>query len=94
MMQTDVKSAACAAGTSTTAFAGRTRVRAIAISHGATPGSITIKNGGSGGTTVFSYTTPAVAEGIYMLFPGEGILCATDVYVTTPSGATATVFYG
>jgi hypothetical protein len=29
-----------------------------------------------------------------MLFPGEGILCATDVYVTTPAGATATVFYG
>ena len=94
MMQTDVKSAACAAGTSTTAFAGRTRVRGIAISHGATPGSVTIKDGGTGGTTVFSYTTPAVAEGIYMLFPGEGVLCATDVYVTTPSGATATVFYG
>ncbi len=94
MMQTDVKSAACAAGTSTTAFAGRTRVRAIAISHGATPGSVTIKDGGASGTAVFSYTTPAVAEGIYMLFPGEGILCATDVYVTTPSGATATVFYG
>ena len=94
MMQTDVRSTACPAGTNTTAFAARTRVRAIAISHGATPGAITIKDGGSGGTTVFSYTTPAVAEGVYMLFPGEGILCATDVYVTTPAGATATVFYG
>jgi hypothetical protein len=94
MMQTDVKSAACAAGTSTTAFADRTRVRAIAISHGATPGSITIKDGGTSGSVVFSYTTPAVAEGVYMLFPGEGILCTTDVYVTTPAGATATVFYG
>lgn len=94
MMQTDVQSAACAAGTSTTAFADRTRVRAIAISHGATPGSVTIKDGGTSGSVVFSYTTPAVAEGVYMLFPGEGILCATDVYVTTPAGATATVFYG
>ena len=94
MMQTDVKSAACAAGVSTTAFADRTRVRAIAISHGATPGSITIKDGGTSGPVVFSYTTPAVAEGVYMLFPGEGILCSTDVYVTTPAGATATVFYG
>jgi len=43
---------------------------------------------------VFSYTTPAVADGMYMLFPGEGILCETDVYVTTPAGAIATVFYG
>jgi len=94
MMQTDVKSTACPAGASTTAYADRTRVRAIAISHGATPGAITIKDGGASGTTVFSYTTPAVAEGIYMLFPGEGILCATNVYVTTPSGAIATVFYG
>lgn len=93
MMQTDVKSAECAAGTSTTAFAGPARVKALAISHGATPGTITVKDG-TGGTTVFSYTTPAVAEGIYMLLPGEGIRCNTTVYVTCPAGATTTVFYG
>lgn len=93
MMQTDVKAAACAAATSTTAFAGPTRVKAIAISHGATPGAVTVKDG-TGGTTVFSYTTPAVAEGMYMLFPGEGIKCNNTVYVTCPAGATATVFYG
>jgi hypothetical protein len=93
-MQTDVTSTACPAGVSTTAFAGRTRVRAIAVSHGATPGAVTIKDGGASGGVVFSYTTPAVADGMYMLFPGEGILCETDVYVTTPAGAIATVFYG
>lgn len=93
MMQTDVKSALCAAGASTTAFDGPARAKGIAISHGATPGTITIKDG-TGGATVFSYTTPAVAEGIYMLFPGEGIKCNLTVYVTCPAGAVATVFYG
>lgn len=93
MMQTDVKSTACPAGATTTAFAGRTRVKAIAISHGATPGAVVI-NDGTGGTTRFSYTTPAVAEGIYMLFPGEGILCTTSVSVVCPAGVVATVFYG
>lgn len=93
MMQTDVKTASCPAGATTTAFAGRTRVRAIAISHGATPGAVVV-NDGTGGTTVFSYTTPAVAEGMYMLFPGEGILCATNVSVICPAGVVATVFYG
>lgn len=92
-MQTDVKSTSCPAGATTTAFAGRTRVRGIAFSHSATPGAVVI-NDGTGGTTVFSYTTPAVAEGMYMLFPGEGILCATNVSVVCPAGVVATVFYG
>jgi len=44
MMQTDVKSAECAAAASTTAFNGPARAKAIAISHGATPGTVTIKD--------------------------------------------------
>jgi hypothetical protein len=29
-----------------------------------------------------------------MLFPGEGILAQTGIYVTNGTGTTATVFYG
>ena len=56
-------------------------------------GTVTIKDGGSSGTTVWSFTAPAAAGSINILLPGEGILCVTDVYVAL-SSATATVTYG
>ncbi len=91
MMQTDVKSAACPEATTNTVTDYRTRVKAIAISYGATPSSVTILDDVNG---VFEYYNPAVAGSIYMLFPGEGILCTTSLLVQCGAGVTATVFYG
>ena len=94
MMQTDVKATACAAGTSTTAFNGRARVKAIALSYTGSAGACTITDG-NGGSTVFTLTPPGGVSGtLYMLLPGEGILCSTSIYVTNGSGTTASVFYG
>ena len=90
MMQTDVKSAEQT--TSGTAFAGPARVKSVTVSY-ATGGTVTIKDGGSSGTTVWSFTAPAAAGSIHVLLPGEGIRCLTDVYVAL-SSATATVSYG
>lgn len=89
-MQYDVKGAERT--TSGTAFAGPARVKAIAISY-ASGGTVTIKDGGSSGTTVWSFTAPAADGSISVLMPGEGIRCQTDVYVAL-SSATATVMYG
>ena len=89
-MQTDVQ--ALEKTSSGTIFSGRSRVRGISISY-ASGGTVVIKNGGSGGTTVWSFTAPAAAGSINILLPGEGILCTTDIYVALTS-ATATIVYG
>ena len=89
-MQTDVKSAERT--TTGTAYAAPARLKGLVISF-ATGGTVVVKDGGSGGTTVFSYTAPAAAGTVNVIIPGEGILCSTDIHVTL-SSATATVFYG
>jgi hypothetical protein len=90
MMQTDVKAAQV---TSTnTAYAGPTRVKAVTVSY-ASGGTVVLKDGGASGTTRFSFTAPAAAASEHILFPGEGILFATDVHATL-SSATIVVFYG
>ena len=95
MMQTDVKAVACPANTSTTAFAGRTRLKGVVIAAPAAGGTLTVKDGGASGTTRFSLVVPAgdaTVENI--LIPGEGILFDSDLYVTCPADMPVTVFYG
>lgn len=90
MMQTDVKSVEKA--TSGDVFAGPARVKGLTISY-ASGGTVAIKDGGSGGTTVWSFTAPAAAGTLNVLMPGEGIRCNTSVYAALTS-ATVTVVYG
>lgn len=92
MMQTDVKSAACAAGATTTAFSGRTRLRGLVISY-PSGGTVTV-NDGTGGTTVFSFTAPAAIGTTNVIIPGEGILCSNNISVVCAASTTAVVFYG
>ena len=89
-MQTDVK--AVEKTTSGSAYGDRTRVRSVLISY-ASGGTVALKDGGSSGTTLFSYTAPAAAGSVHVIIPGEGILFSTNVYATL-SSATVTVFYG
>ncbi len=91
MMQTDVK--AKSLSVSGSVYGGRTRVRGIVITPGASAGSVTLKDGGSGGTSIMVIDTVAQGEAFNVIIPGEGVLFATDVYATL-SNATATVFYG
>ena len=99
-MQTDVK--ASAARTTTGNFQdqnsnnlGRVRVKAIYIIPSATAGSVTLKDGGSGGTTVIVVNTVASAtQPTYMLFPGQGLLFETDVHGTLSNVDSAVVIYG
>ena len=91
-MQTDVKSAAAAAGATTTIFAGPARIKGISISY--STGATVVLNDGTGGTAIFSFTAPAAAGAIYILMPGEGIRCDTNISAVVSATTTAVVFYG
>ena len=91
MMQSDVLSTSLAASGSV--YAARTRVRGIVISPGASAGSLTLLDGGSGGTSKMVINTPAAGQPFNVVIPGEGVLFYTNVYATL-SNATVTVFYG
>jgi hypothetical protein len=92
MMQTDVKSGAAAANATTTIFAGPTRIKGVSISYPS--GGTVVLNDGTSGTAMFSFTAPAAAGSIYMMFPGEGIKCSTNISAVVAASTTAVVFYG
>ena len=89
MMQTDVKGATCAAGASTTAYDGRTRLKGLWYSATA-QGTIAVKDNA---TTLFTLTIGA-AESNYVLLPGEGVLVQTSLVLTNSAAVAAVVFYG
>jgi len=89
MQQTDVSAATCPASTATTVYAGRVRLKALSISAAAAA-TVTVLDGG---TTLFVYTATAAGP-VYMLLPGEGVLCSTSLIVTCSASASAVAFYG
>jgi hypothetical protein len=89
MMQTDVKGATCAAGASTTAYDGRTRLKGLWYSATA-QGTIAVKDNA---TTLFTLTIGA-AESNYVLLPGEGVLVQTSLVLTNSGAVAAVAFYG
>jgi hypothetical protein len=93
MMQTDVLSSHVeATGTMVT---GRVRVKGYQCLSGGTAGDIILRDGGSGGTIRLQFNVPANTNNPFAnIIPGEGILFYTGVYVTLPTGAKITVFYG
>lgn len=73
----------------------RTRVKAIYIVPTGTAGSVTLKDGGSGGTTMAVINTVASAtQPTYLLFPGQGLRCDTSVYGTLSNVGSVIIFYG
>jgi hypothetical protein len=90
MQLTDVKSAQVTSSGS--AYGGPARLKSLTIAY-ASGGTVSVQDGGSSGTTIWSFTAPAAAGSIDVRLPGEGIRCLTSVYVTL-SSATATVTYG
>ena len=94
MMQTDVLATAIAAAqTNSAVFAGPARIKGMVVSVPAAGGTMTLQNG-SGGTVLFSFVAPAIAGAVNVIIPGQGILCSSGIYATTPANMTVTVFYG
>ncbi len=90
-MQTDVKAISLAASGAVTD--SRARLRGILVEPGASAGSVTIKDGGSSGTTLFTINTIAGGQAFPVIIPAEGVLCTTSAYAAL-SNAKVTVFYG
>lgn len=72
---------------------GPARVRGIHYLANTSPGSVIIKDGGSGGSTVLSVATAANAYG-NIVIPGDGILCSSNVYAALTNVDSVTIIYG
>jgi hypothetical protein len=95
MQQTDVKSTHL--NSSGSVFAGRARIKGIVLCATAnTAGTLILRDGGSGGANVLELDIPSNSNpnSFYMLIPGEGVLCATNIYASITGLASVTVFYG
>lgn len=92
-MQTDVKAGYVSA--TATVFDGRTRFKGLVVTPGSAAGTVVVRDGGAGGTTLFSTATLSSGTPFSVLIPGEGVLCYTNLHVTvTGTATTAVVFYG
>ena len=95
MMQTDVKSTQL--NTSGTVFAGRARIKGFVMCANANAaGKLILRNGGVSGTLAIEVDVPSNSNpnSFYVLVPGQGVLCSTDVYASLSGLASVTVFYG
>ena len=91
-MQYDVKNVHANASGSLVGY--RTRVKGMIItSTGAGAGSVLLKDGGSGGTTLFEVDVPSTAAFHTVFIPGEGVLFDTSVYAAL-TNCYVSVFYG
>ena len=89
-------------GTSSfTIFGGPCRILGIYYVADTTAGTITIKDGGSSGTSIAVFDTPKGAAANagenwaqYIPIPGDGLLCRTSGYATLSGVAKVTIFYG
>jgi hypothetical protein len=91
-MQYDVKAEHAEA--SGTLVSGRNRLKGYQLLSGGTAGDIVFTDGGSGGIERLRLNISNNLAPISTLIPGEGILFTTDIYVTLPTSAKITVFYG
>jgi hypothetical protein len=94
-MQTDVKAKHLNA--SGLVFADRARIKGFAICATASlAGTLLLKDGGSGGPTMIEIDIPSNSNpnSFYVSVPGEGVLCATNIYASLTNIASVTVFYG
>ena len=64
---------------------GRTRLAGLYFTHTATPATITLRSGGSGGTTKFAITSPAAAGSQDLIIPDNGILFESGIHITLSS---------
>ena len=91
-MQTDVKSAHAEATGSM--VSGRVRLKGYQCLAGGTAGDIVFTDG-NGGAELLRFNIPANTNNPFAnLIPGEGILAVNGIYVTLPTAAKVTVFYG
>ena len=78
-------------------FAGPSRVKGFSIcATASTPGTLQLKDGGSGGTVLIEVDIPSNSNpnSFYTLVPGDGVKFNTNIYATLTGIASITVYYG
>jgi hypothetical protein len=74
-------------------FGGPARIMGIHFVSSATAGSIIIKDGGSGGTALATFATPAAVNVGYIDLSASPIRCETSAYGALSNVTSATVVY-
>jgi hypothetical protein len=95
--QYDVKSKNMTATGASGIGTPRARVKAVYMVNGALAGSVSFKDGGSGGTELIKFDTPANTTGtgsMMILIPNDGVLFQADPYLTFTNVTSVTFFYG
>ena len=96
MFQYDVRSKTMTTTGATGIGQPRARIKAIYYVAG-TAGSISFKDGGSGGEEKILLATRASTAGngsTYVLIPGDGVVFRADPYLTITGPTSVTFFYG
>jgi hypothetical protein len=92
-MDTDIFSSRIAA--TGTVVTGRFRMKAISIApNGVGAVSITLRDGGAGGTVRCVIDSNSTTVPYYLEMPAGGILFTTDIHATITNTSAITVFYG
>jgi hypothetical protein len=92
-MQYDVKSAHIEATGSM--VSSRARLKGYQCLSGGTAGEVVFTDGSAGGAELLRFNIPNNTNNPFFgLVPGEGILFTSGIYVTVPTGAKITIFYG
>jgi hypothetical protein len=78
-----------------TIYAGATNLAGYQCLSGGAAGEIVFRDGGSGGTIRLRINIPANTNNPFAnIIPGNGIRFTTDIHVTLPANASATIFCG
>ncbi len=74
----------------------RARIKAVYALLGASAGSVSFKDGGSGGTELLKFDTPvsSATGNMYVLIPNDGVRFEADPYLTLTNVTSVTFFYG
>ena len=91
-MQYDVKNVHLNASGSLVSFPVRVKGMVL-TSTGTGAGTMLLKDGGSGGTTLIEIDVPATAAFHSVIIPGEGVRFSTNVYATL-TNCYVSIFYG
>ena len=95
--QYDVKSKNMTATGASGIGTPRARVKSVYIVNGTLAGSVSFKDGGTGGTELIKIDTPANTTGtgsMMILIPSDGVRFEADPYLTLTNVTSVTFFYG
>jgi hypothetical protein len=75
-----------------TIVSGRRNLLGYQVIGGGTAGDIIFRDGGASGTVRLQFNISTGIQPVQLTLPADGILFVTDIHVTLPTSAKATVF--